>query len=208
VSSTPDPRPDVAAYYTGRLREHGTTPRGVDWNSAASQEVRFAQLMKVCDFSAPFVLGDYGCGYGGMAEYLTRAGVTCEFRGYDIAPAMVEAANTTYGNDPTRKFSTDPAVLADCDFVVASGVFNVRLGTPLETWEAYVLETVAELNKYGKRGFAFNSLTSYSDADRMRPDLYYPDPCRLFDLCKRQYSRQVALLHDYGLYEFTILVRR
>ena len=23
-----DPRPDVAAYYAGRLREHGTTPRG------------------------------------------------------------------------------------------------------------------------------------------------------------------------------------
>ena len=50
-------------------------------------------------------------------------------------------------------------------------------------------------------------LTSYSDPDRMRPDLYYGDPCRLFDHCKRRYSRHVALLHDYGLYEFTILVR-
>ena len=43
--------------------------------------------------------------------------------------------------------------------------------------------------------------------ERMRPDLYYADPCRLFDHCKRRYSRHVALLHDYGLYEFTILVR-
>jgi len=30
----------------------------------------------------------------------------------------------------------------------------------------------------------------------------------LFDYCKRTYSRDVALLHDYGLYEFTILVRK
>jgi hypothetical protein len=60
----------------------------------------------------------------------------------------------------------------------------------------------------GKRGFAFNMLTSYSDADRMRSDLHYGDPCRFFDYCKRTYSKQVALLHDYGLYEFTVLVRK
>jgi hypothetical protein len=48
----------------------------------------------------------------------------------------------------------------------------------------------------------------YSDPERMRAHLYYADPCRLFDHCKRRYSRHVALLHDYGLYEFTILVRK
>jgi hypothetical protein len=42
----------------------------------------------------------------------------------------------------------------------------------------------------------------------MRPDLYYGDPCALFDHCKRRYARNVAVLHDYGLYEFTILVRK
>jgi hypothetical protein len=57
-------------------------------------------------------------------------------------------------------------------------------------------------------GFAFNCLTAYSDAHKMQSYLYYADPCRLFDLCKRRYSRNVALLHDYGLYEFTILVRK
>jgi hypothetical protein len=48
-------------------------------------------------------------------------------------------------------------------------------------------------------------LTKYSGADRMaqRPDLYYG-----FDFCKRRFSRNVALLHDYGLYDFTILVRK
>jgi hypothetical protein len=42
----------------------------------------------------------------------------------------------------------------------------------------------------------------------MKPHLYYADPCDLFDLCKRRFSPQVTLLHDYGLYEFTILVRK
>ena len=42
----------------------------------------------------------------------------------------------------------------------------------------------------------------------MRPYLYYADPLFLFDYCKKKYSKSVALLHDYGLYEFTILVRK
>jgi hypothetical protein len=57
-----------------------------------------------------------------------------------------------------------------------------------------------------RRGFAFNMLTGYADADRMRPDLYYADPHAVFDRCRR-FSRRVALLHDYPLYEFTMLVR-
>lgn len=53
-------------------------------------------------------------------------------------------------------------------------------------------------------------LTKYSDADRMaeRPDLFFGDPLFFFDFCKRNFSRNVALLHDYGLYDFTILVRK
>jgi hypothetical protein len=41
----------------------------------------------------------------------------------------------------------------------------------------------------------------------MRDYLYYPDPCRVFDYCKTHIAREVALLHDYGLFAFTIIVR-
>ena len=40
----------------------------------------------------------------------------------------------------------------------------------------------------------------------MKDYLFYADPCELFDFCKTRFSQNVALLHDYGLYEFTILV--
>ena len=64
------------------------------------------------------------------------------------------------------------------------------------------------LDRSGRRGFAFNCLTAYADPALMRDDLFYADPAAYFDLCKRRYSREVALLHDYGLYEFTIIVRK
>jgi SAM-dependent methyltransferase len=197
----------VRRYYAGRLASHGTTPRGADWNSAESQELRFRQLLKVCDGALPFRLGDYGCGYGALLDYTDRLGWTCSYSGYDIAPEMVAAARERHGQRPNRVFATEEAVLAGCDYVVASGIFNVKLAADPERWREYVLETVRRFAALAGRGFAFNALTSYSDPERMRPDLYYADPCLLFDYCKRHLSRHVALLHDYGLYEFTLLVR-
>jgi SAM-dependent methyltransferase len=208
---------DVRTYYTDRLRQHGATPRGVDWNSAESQQLRFEQLLRVCGGDATpnpgvpraaFVLGDYGCGYGALYEHLRQTGFAGAYRGFDISPAMLDAARSRFGADPGAQFGADEAVLADADYVVASGVFNVKLQTPLPDWEAYVRRTIDRIAALGRRGCAFNALTSYSDVDRMRPDLYYPNPCVLFDYCKRHFSRHVALLHDYGLYEFTIVVRR
>ena len=53
-------------------------------------------------------------------------------------------------------------------------------------------------------------LTRYSDEEYIekRPELYYGDPCFFFDYCKKHFSRNVALLHDYEIYDFTILVRK
>jgi hypothetical protein len=57
-------------------------------------------------------------------------------------------------------------------------------------------------------GFAFNHLSSYSDKEYMQSYLYYADPLFLFDYCKKNFSKNVALIHDYGQYDFTIIVRK
>jgi hypothetical protein len=199
---------EVSAYYSARLAEHGPTPRGVDWNSAESQRLRFEQLAGVCDLPGAGVIGDYGCGYGALLDYLRSRGFAGPYRGFDVAAKMVEAARARHAGDAGASFSADEEVLEGADFVLASGIFNVKLTTPTGDWEAYLRVTLDRVAARARRGFAFNVLTGYSDPEKRRPDLYYADPCRLFDLCKRRYSRHVALLHDYGLFEFTILVRR
>ncbi len=198
----------VDQYYSGKVAAHGATARGVDWSSAASQALRFAQLLKICTDQGPFSLNDIGCGYGALVGYLEQHGYRCEYRGYDISSRMVEQARVLYGSRPDCEFFADPGRLQPADYTVASGIFNVRLDVPVERWERYVLETLDQMNGLTRKGFGFNVLTSYSDPEYMRPDLYYPDPRQFFDHCKRRYSRHVALLHDYGLYEFTLLVRK
>jgi hypothetical protein len=92
------------------------------------------------------------------------------------------------------------------DYTVASGIFNVMMGHTESQWLAYILSTLDEMNNKSKSGFSFNLLTKYSDQEHMKKNLYYADPCFLFDYCKRNYSKNIALLHDYDLYEFTIHV--
>jgi SAM-dependent methyltransferase len=198
----------VERYYSGRFAEHGASPQGVDWNSAESQELRFAQLLTVVGDVDDVSLVDYGCGYGALVRFLNARGLRYTYCGFDLSEPMLAHARQELGESERLAFTSDPAAVPASDYALASGIFNVRLTVDDERWLAYVLETVERLDELGTRGFAFNLLTSYSDADRMRPDLYYGDPCFFFDLCKRRYSRNVALLHDYGLYEFTIVVRK
>jgi hypothetical protein len=119
---------------------------------------------------------------------------------------MTAYARRQYGG-PLVSFVGRVEELEPADYTVASGIFNVKLDVDPEAWRDYVLETVAVIAGLSRRGFAFNMLTSYSDPERMRPDLYYGDPTFFFDHVKRGYARNVALLHDYGLYEFTIIAR-
>jgi SAM-dependent methyltransferase len=199
---------EVANYYSEKLAQHGETPRGVDWNGEESQTLRFEQLCKIVTTPDAFSVNDLGCGYGALFDFLNIRYPAISYLGVDVSEDMIQAAKQRYQDNTQARFitSAEPNNLAD--YGVASGIFNVRLGRSDAEWRDYLEATLDVLNQTSRLGFAFNCLTSYSDEDKKRDYLYYADPCLLFDLCKRRYSRQVALLHDYGLYEFTILVRK
>jgi hypothetical protein len=105
-------------------------------------------------------------------------------------------------------FESDWERVPPCDYVMASGVFNVRGEWDDSRWWSYIQETLRAMHDRATIGWSANFLTSYSDRELMRPELYYADPLAVFDWCKRNLSRFVALHHDYPLYDFTILVRK
>lgn len=198
----------IADYYTDKLNTHGETPRGVDWNGEESQFLRFSQLCKIIGIASDFSVNDLGCGYGAMYDYLLKTYNKVTYNGYDVSTAMIEAAMQRHPGAASARYvvSDKPDVIAD--YGIASGIFNVRLGHKDADWLKYIEKTLAILHETSSKGFAINCLTSYSDEDKKRPDLFYADPCYLFDYCKRRFSRNVSLLHDYNLYEFTLLVRK
>jgi hypothetical protein len=197
----------AAEYYSRKLAEFGATPRGADWNSSESQELRFEQLLRMCAPDTPIDINDYGCGYAALVPFLDRLGRQFDYCGYDAAAPMIAAAMETRGGDSRCRFTSDRASVTPRRFTVASGIFNVREQTGDAEWWDYIVRTLDDLAALSTEAFSCNFLTSHSDADRKRADLYYADPSELLRFCLQRYSRRAAVLHDYPLYEFTLMVR-
>jgi SAM-dependent methyltransferase len=199
---------DVEKFFSDKVNRLGPNPQGADYNSSESQFVRFDQLMKVLpSVETPFSLIDYGSGYGALAEYMLEKGYQFDYQGFDISESMISHAIQQKPPQVDWKYFTRESDLTPADYTIACGVFNIKFAADPEAWQALILKTLSNIAQLSKKGFSFNMLTSYSDADRMRPDLYYGDSLFFFDYCKRNFSRNVALLHDYNLYDWTILVR-
>jgi SAM-dependent methyltransferase len=199
---------EVVAYYDSKLGEHGLTPRGVDWNGEEGQVVRFQQLCKLLPIDNEFSVIDYGCGFGSMYDFLTQRWRNFQYVGYDISERMISAAKERHkAIDCVDYCSSIPADF-QADYCVASGVLNVKQTNLVDEWEHYCKHVIHELDARSRSGFAFNCLSSYSDVSKQRKDLYYADPTEYFRYCMQSFSGQVALLHDYQLYEFTIIVRK
>lgn len=197
---------DVSDYYTQKVKEHGASPRGVDWNSEESQFLRFEKLSQVFNTQEGFSVLDYGCGTGAYIKFLKQKKYNSVYHGFDISKEMIGTARQIYPED-AQSFITEVEA-GKFDYVIASGIFNVRLQHNENDWKEYILDTLEKMNSLSEKGFSFNILTLYSDIEKRRSDLFYADPLYYFDLCKKKYSRFVTLIHDYPLYEFTILVRK
>jgi SAM-dependent methyltransferase len=195
-------------YYAGTVREHGATARGVDWNSEASQLLRFDQFARLLDPSGEIAITDYGCGYGALVDWLEARGGPYRYLGFDLSPEMIALAKARHAGNPACHFSTSEADLGATDYTLASGIFNVKLEATDADWTAYVYDVIHHMAGMSRRGFAFNMLTLDSDPEKRRRNLYYADPAAVFEHCRARYSRSTAVLQDYGLYEFTILVRK
>ena len=175
-----DPQ-SLKGYFQDKLDRFGATPRGVDWNSNAAQEVRFAQLARVIrDPGEPYALLDYGSGFGALYDFLRGQGHQVRYTGYDFVTDMVSKGRETHPADPFCAFSSDEASLPPVNYAVVSGTFNIRLEASETDWRDYVLSILTRMDKLADKGFAFNMLTSYSDAEYMKPQLYYADPCFIY----------------------------
>ncbi len=225
LTSNSDLIPNVVQYYNQKLHQYGPVPRGVDWNGEPSQKLRFQQFTNL--LRSPSTVStvnrntetqandhtvsvlDYGCGYGAYYEFLQQQNLPFLIRyfGYDISEEMIFESQKRF-NKLKGRFMTSIKELDSYDYSVASGVFNVKLESETERWERYIQETLQHIWEISSSGFAFNMLTAFSDEDRKRTALYYGNPSWWLGYCMKTFSRHCALLHDYGLYEFTLFVRR
>lgn len=197
----------IEKYFDDKISQFGSCPEGVGWNSDKAQIVRFDQISKIIAPTTHFSINDIGCGYGKYYEYLKNKFRSFEYHGNDLSQYMIEFAQKNY---PEATYSHIEKIsdINVAEYTVASGIFNLKFSYSNEEWLEYVLSSILELEKKATKGLGFNLLTNYSDMHLMKDELFYADPLYIFDFCKKNISPNVALLHDYDLYDFTILVRK
>ena len=173
-------RPEINEFYREKLKDFGASAKGMGWKDDTSQLVRFEQILKIVRPDENFSLNDLGCGSGDIIHLLdSEFEGRYSYTGYDALPEMVSAARKQFGGHPDVSFReiSDYKEMSTADYSIASGIFNVRNDIGDEEWRAYILQTLKAMSASSRKGFAFNALTSYSDAHLMRRELYYSPDC-------------------------------
>jgi SAM-dependent methyltransferase len=196
--------------YEGWLAEHGAeSSRAVGWVDPAMQALRFDLLAAVMEGEEPVTVADFGCGTGALFPHLAARAERpplAGYIGYDLVPAMVEAARERH-RDPRARFEVGTAVGEEVDYVIASGAFSVRGEISDADWEAHVQGVLERLWERSRRGLAFNLFTR--GTEDFQTAMYAGDPETWARWCSRALpGALVALRYGPPLQDFTVLVRR
>lgn len=203
---------DVGRYYGDKIRRHGATPSGVDWTCEMSQRLRFAQLVKVCDFDtageAPVSINDLGCGYGALLAHLDdkHPEAQIDYLGVDVAPEMIEAARRLWRGRAGAAFAVGEAPERRADYTLTSGVFNVTVGHARAAWERHIASTLRLMASVSRKGIAFN-LILMRPGDPEEGPLHHADPDQWAAFMEDDLGWRAETLRNYGQPEATILAR-
>lgn len=197
----------VGEYYTQKVVAFGATAKGSDWRDEQSQMLRFVELAKILESDKDASICDLGCGYGAFARFLRSSGHVGDYEGVDVSDKMIGEARRILGGDERCLLTLGERPARKADYVCASGIFNVKLGADSVAWEQHIYDVIDVMADSATKGVAFNCLTAYSDADFMQDYLHYASPSKILEYCARKHSRWIELVHDYGLFEFTIRMR-
>jgi len=197
----------MSRHYAELLAHFGDSPQAVQYSDRKTQERRLEILAQVGDLRTAKVL-DFGCGVAHLYDYLRK---TREFQGeyvgYDYSEAMVAAAKAKFPEARVeRRDVLVDGVPEDFDFVLISGVFNIRIS---DNW-GWTTSVLRQLFPRVRTALALNLLSVY--VDYQDEGLWYADPEQVFGFCKEELSPCVTLRHDYLVkpgvvpFEFSVYV--
>lgn len=200
---------EVEQYYSKKILAHGATPLGVDWSCLPTQEMRFVQLLKLCEFDVPISINDIGCGYGALLAFLRKRyrNKTVDYLGVDISAAMIAHAKKRWKNCANAAFVQAVSGYRTADYSLASGVFNVKLSHTAAAWERMIEQTLRGMHAKSRLGFAANFLAPTPDGAPPVPELYRAPPAMWRNFCESAFDVNVEVIANYGMREYTLLAR-
>lgn len=171
--------------------------RSVGWSDRALQWKRFEALTSVVPIEGKSIL-DLGCGLGNLVDYLSEKDWKGDYTGWDLSDKMVKICRDRF---PDMAFDVMDILNYDgekrFDVVVASGLFCVPLSD-----ETRYHKTIEKMFSLCREAIAFNLISTY--VNFQEDHLRYTSPDEIFDFCKKNLTRYVALRHDYMPFDYAV----
>ena len=198
-------------HYEQCIRKYGATPQGLDWPNGIDLATRFGVMLELLSEAGdqPELL-DLGCGPGLMLDFLsaTQNIARVKYWGVDLSSQMVAIARQRW---PQYDFScrdivAEPLPDQSVDVVIMNGVLTERVSLDVETITALAQSLVTAAFSAARVGIVFNTMNA--NVDWQRDDLFHWSFDALAKFLRRDVSSHYTFRSDYGLYEYTCIVRR
>jgi len=139
-------------FYTSALKQYGSDVKALHWNSKASQEVRFQQILDLLPHDLHlYSVVDAGCGFADLYGFFCNsAKLPKSYIGMDALEPMVKEARTRV---PCEILHIDilKGALIEADFYLCSGAMNI-----MNTFETQLF--IRRCYEASSKGFVFNVL--------------------------------------------------
>lgn len=188
-------RIDNEQFYLAAVKKHGVTPKGVHWNSKASQSLRFKVLLSCFEPEGSSIV-DVGCGFADFHDYLCDHGKTfTSYRGIDVSETMVKIAAERSGCEILLADACRDE-LPEADYYVCSGAMNI-----LSRFDTYLF--IRNCFQACRKAFVFNLLMGEDDS--LVYNHFYPEELRsLF----KELGATVIVKTGYMPHDFTVLLSK
>ena len=165
--------------YDRAQAEHGCTPQGFMWHSAAVAQIYYQVTLMVTKWSGQSCL-EVGCGAGSMWEYVCEKGYDMDYEGIDINQSAILEAKKKYTD--LNFYSGDILTflpLKSYEFCLAAGAFNIK-NDHVDDHQAYLRAVIEKMFTICKKGMAISFKTLLSDEGKARGYMAY-DPVDILE---------------------------
>ena len=200
---------ELQTAYAKQFKRYGATPEGSYWFSKTRQNLRFEiMIQEVIKLhgNLDLYIGDIGCGYGALAEYIAKMHYSKWIRycGYDISKPLIDFCHKTYDYS-WAEFVIGSKPLSAVDICMLSGTFNLAVTKNALDWENHIFNNLTKCWIYTKKTLIFNLQTSeishISDGN-----IFYANKIKVLNRCKALFGPSFIVEHEKLPFDTTFII--
>ena len=171
---------------------------------------RCEALFRMLDDDGSFTLLDVGCGPGFAVPFLEeRFGpMAGRYLGIDISEALILEARRLWTDQrfEVRDIVADPLPQRSFNYTVLNGVLTAKYSLSDEAMENFACQILESCWQATKTAMSFNVMSPH--VDWTRDDLFHWSLDKAAAFSVARLSRNLNIISDYGLYEYSVQVFR